>query len=163
MILLLAAAAAAAPPALDSAYTPLDLDSCILLEEAEEGESRRWRCPGRGDIPVFVSTGDGRFDVDAGSGEGEWESIEPFNDIGPRVEWRLRSGVPFAIIFRLSSADPDHPGGALFVETIGGAGAAPCLVARIDAGRRNANAFARAVADRRAAGFRCGVDSPERH
>lgn len=149
---------AAAAPAGSSVYTPLDLERCSVIERIEEGESVRWRCPGFAGIPLFVGAGDGRFDVDAGIDNGEWESLAPFNHLGPRVEWRLRGRTPVAIIYRIIV---DHPRpsarSALAVETIGRRGRPGCLVALIDGGLANANALARAAADR-AATFRCGRD-----
>ncbi len=159
---LLAAAAAAAQPA-TSVYTALDLDSCEVLEIVEEGESVRQRCPGFGGVPLFVSAGDGRFDVDAGIDNGEWESLAAFNAPGGRIEWRLRGGRPFAIIFRLTTVVPGQRAtSALMVETIGQAGRPGCQIASIDGAVANANAVARAIADRRAGAFRCGTDRPER-
>jgi hypothetical protein len=162
--ILLASLAAAAPaPGYTSIYTDLDVDRCRVLERVEEGESVSWRCPGHAGIPLFVSTGDGRFDVDAGVDNGEWEALGGFHTLGPRVEWRLRRGRPIAIIFRYIQSGPDQPPGTrLAVETIGRAGRRGCLISMIDGAVPNANAVARERADRRAEGFRCGVDTPER-
>lgn len=134
-----------------------------MLERVEEGESVRWRCPGLAGIPLLVSTGDGRFDVDAGVDNGEWEALGGFHTLGPRVEWRLRRGRPIAIIFRYIQSGPDQPPGTrLAVESIGRAGRPGCLISMIDGAFPNANAVARERADRRAEGFRCGLDTPER-
>ncbi|HWT13737.1 MAG TPA: hypothetical protein VN231_13365 [Allosphingosinicella sp.] len=161
----LAALAAVAAPAManDSVYTELDLDRCRIVEEVEEGESVSWECPGHATLPLLVGSGDGRFDIDAGIENEEWETIPPFNRPGPRVEWRMDGRVAVAIIFRLVSVDPEHPDSALFVETIGRADAPGCTVAVIDARLPNANERARQIADRRASGFRCGTDVAERH
>jgi hypothetical protein len=146
---------AQAAPAATSAYTPLDIDRCTLLEEIEEGAGALWRCPGRGPTALFVATGDGRFDVDAGIDNGRWESLGPFNRPGPRVEWRLRSGRPFAIIYRLLWEDGmGASGSTLIVETIGRTGQPGCEVARIEGGP-DANALARARADAIRPGYRC--------
>jgi hypothetical protein len=162
MLLALPFLAPATAAANDSVYTDLDLDRCRLVEFIEEGESARWECPGHASIPLLVGSGDGRFDVDAGVENEEWETLPPFNNPGPRVEWRMDGRVPIAIIFRLISAVPEHPQAALFVETIGRADAPGCTVAVIDARRPDANVRARDIADRRAATFRCGSDSAER-
>ena len=148
-------AAAPAQPA-SSAYTPLDIDRCTLIEEIEEGAGARWRCPGRGGVSLFVTTGDARFDVDAGIDNDRWESLMPFNRPGPQVEWRLRRGRPFAIIYRLLWDDGEGGhGSSLIVETIGRRGAPGCEVARIDGATPDANAAARARADAIAPDFRC--------
>jgi len=158
MALLLALALAAAPAAA-SVYTPLDLDRCRVIERIEEGESIRWECPGHLTIPLFVSEGDGRFDVDAGMENDTWETLDPFNYPGPRVEWRMRGRVPVAIIYRLISAAPEAPGlSVLMVESIGSAARPGCLVAMIDGRAVRANDLARLHADR-AGRFRCGRDT----
>lgn len=160
--ILLALLAGGAPAANASVYTSLDLDACRVIERIEEGESVRWRCPGRAGIPLFVSAGDGRFDVDAGSDNGEWESLGGFNRLGPRVEWRLRGRTPVAIIYRyILTGTEQPPGSRLAVESIGRPGRPGCLVALIDGARADANALARDRADRLAERFRCGVDTAE--
>jgi len=147
--------AAAAQPA-TSVYTPLDIDRCTLIEEIEEGAGASWRCPGRSGITLFVTTGDARFDVDAGVDNQQWESLMPFNRPGPQVEWRLRRGRPFAIIYRLIWNDGEGgTGSSLIVETIGRRGAPGCEVARIDGATPDANATARARADAIRPNFRC--------
>ena len=154
MIVALLALAASAPAS--SVYTGLNLDRCRTLEVVEEGESVRRRCPGLGTIALFVNAGDGRFDVDAGVDNGEWESLGGFNEIGPRIEWRLARGRPFAIIYRLRLTGPEHPpGSTLIVETIGRRGAPGCQLAIVDGALADANARARAIADRRARTHRC--------
>jgi hypothetical protein len=161
--ILLASLAAFAPaPAYTSVYTPLDIDRCRLLRRIEEGESASWRCPGHAGIPLLVSTGDGRFDVDAGVDNDEWESLSPFNALGERVEWRLRARRPIAIIYRYHVAVPDTaPFSRIAVETIGRRGRPGCVIAWIDGALPTANAHARTVAERRAERFRCRVDRPE--
>ena len=149
---------AAQPPT--SAYTELNLERCRVIAQSREVESIAWRCPGRGGVALLVTAGDGRYDVDAGIDNGEWESLPELNDIGPRVEWRLRGGRPFAIIFRLVSADETLARrSVLLVETIGRPGRPGCQIAVIGGAVADANARARAEADARAARFRCGVDA----
>jgi hypothetical protein len=159
MAWILLASLAAAAPANTSIYTALDLGGCRVLERIEEGESVRWRCPGHAGIPLLVSAGDGRFDVDAGVTNDAWESLSQFNNPGPRVEWRLRGRRPIAIIYRLSSSSPEIAAySRIAVATIGRAGRPGCVIAWIDGALPDSNARARAVADRRAERFRCGVD-----
>ncbi len=158
-----AAPATAQPPS--SRYTMLDLRRCRTLERIEEGESVRLRCPGLAGIPLFVNSGDGRSEIDAGADDGVWESMPGFNTIGERVEWRLAGGRPFAIIYRLRlSATENAPAGSvLIVEAIGrGAGMTGCRLGLVDGALPDANARARALADRQARGMRCPshVDAP---
>jgi hypothetical protein len=158
----LTAAAQAPASANTSVYTPLETARCRLLGRIEEGESASWRCPGHAGIPLFIHTGDGRFDVDAGLDNNVWESLSAFNALGPRLEWRLRAGRPIAIIYRYHVATPDGaPYSRIAVETIGRAGRPGCVIAWIDGRSPTANGHARAVADRRAERFRCGVDRAE--
>ena len=148
-------AALAAQSASSSVYTPLNLARCTIVEERPEEEGfTRWRCPGHAAIPVFVSSGEGRFDIDAGVDSGEFEFFSNLNRPAPRLEWRLRGRVPIAIIYRLF-IEPfqSAPGSVLIVKTIGRAGRAGCRIATVDGTLPDANALARAAADR-AARFR---------
>jgi hypothetical protein len=162
MMITILIAALAAQPAASSVYTPLVLDRCTIVEERPEEEGfTRWRCPGHGAIPLFVSSGEGRFDIDAGLDTGQFEFFNNLNRPAPRVEWRLRGGVPVAIIYRLLIEPFDSaPGSALIVKTIGRAGRPGCLIAAVNGTLPDANALARAAADR-APRFRCGVDQAD--
>jgi hypothetical protein len=163
--LALAAAPVAAQPArITSVYTDLNLSRCARTAHEEEGSSTTWRCRGYGGVPLIVMSGDDRFDIDAGEDNGDWESPGRFSTPGPRVEWRLRGGRPFAIVYRLRLSGNELPDASvLVVESIGRPGHAGCLVAMIDGGLPNANLLARARADARAAAFRCGEDEHEVH
>lgn len=161
---LLSLSLALAAPAAASVYTPLDLDRCRVIERSAEGEGESVRliCPGHMTVPLLVGEGDGRFDIDAGVDNQVWESLDPFNHPGPRVEWRMRRRVPVAIVYRLIV---DHPRpdarSVLMVESVGRTGRPGCLVAMVDGRLADANAVARRLADR-AAGFRCGRDAVAR-
>jgi hypothetical protein len=155
-------AALAAQPAGSSVYTPVDLDRCTIVQEIPEEEGFTvWRCRGHAAIPLFVSSGEGRFDIDAGLDSGEFEFFSSFNRPAPRLEWRLHGRVPVAIIYRLLLEPFESaPASVLIVKTIGRAGRPGCRIATIDGTLPNANELARAAADR-APRFRCGVDQPE--
>jgi hypothetical protein len=152
----LAAPVAAQRPT--SAYTQLDPLRCEVLEQITEGASARWRCPGRGGIPLYLNTGDDRFDLDAGVDNEVWESLDPLNSIGPTVEWRLHGGRAVAIIYRLIPSPEAEAPAMLIVETIGRNGRPGCEIARVNVQRADANARARTEADLRAGNFRCGVE-----
>lgn len=161
---LAATPAAAQPGRVTSIYTSLDVARCARTSHDEESGSATWRCRGHAGIPLFVLAGDDRYDIDAGENNGEWEAPGRFSLPGPRIEWRMRRGRPFAIIYRLLLSGNDLPNSSvLAVESIGRPGRAGCLVAMIDGGLPNANALARARADARAASFRCGEDEQEQH
>jgi hypothetical protein len=145
-----------------SRYTRFDLAACeILEEEREEGSYADYRCPGLAGYPLPVQEGDGRFDLDAGTNDDAFQTIGAFNDIGPTIEWRMRDDEPFAVIFRFLDRAMMDPGRTvLAVEKVGRPGAPGCRVAQIAGNTPDANARARALADRETAGFRCGVDEP---
>jgi len=157
----LAASLSAAPAAaqtIGSRYTILDLRRCRTLEIIPEGDSVRRRCPGLAGIPLFVNEGDGRSEIDAGLDDDQWESMPAFNAIGDRIEWRLSGGRPFAIIYRLRlfATENSPAGSALIVEAIGrGADAPGCRIGVVDGALPDANARARALADRLARDGRC--------
>ncbi|MGV2494808.1 hypothetical protein [Pelagerythrobacter aerophilus] len=142
-----------------SAYTAFDLDVCRVTGEASEGASVDYACPGRGDVPIFVHLGDGRLDIDAGVDGEEFMTIGAFNELGERLEWRMKDGAPFAVIFRYRDVAPQSTGRTVIgVEKIGRQGAPGCRVAQIAGDTPGANRVAREIADTRANDFRCGVD-----
>lgn len=155
-ITLLGSAANAQPARITSAYTQIDLDKCAAIDRGEEPQSASWRCKGYAGIPLFVQNGDDRYDVDAGREDADELWADGFDYPGATVEWRLARGKPFAIIYRLNSANPEAPKWSrLMVETIGGAKPG-CRVASIDARARDANIQARRAADRVLSGpLRC--------
>lgn len=145
-----------------SAYTPLNPDRCQVLSRSTEGASVQWRCPGYAGVPLFLDTGDDRFDLDAGVDNENWESLAPINSTGANVEWRLHGGRPVAIIYRLIPSEEAQMAPVLIVETIGRRGRPGCEIARVNAQRADANARARSEADLRSGNFRCGIErAPE--
>ena len=147
-VVLTGSAADAQPTRVTSAYTSLDLDKCKVIDPVEEPQSYRLQCTGYAGIPLFVQNGDDRYDVDAGREDADELWADGFDYPGKTVEWRLARGKPFAIIYRLDSANPEAPKWSrLIVETIGQA-APGCRVASIDGRASNANVEARRAADR---------------
>jgi hypothetical protein len=153
-----------AAPASTSVYTQLDFDRCRVTSRAAEGEGSfvNWRCPGYARVPLIVHADDDRFDLDAGVDNENWQSLSPFNTLGPRVEWRVRARRPIAVIYRYIVSTPGIPAfSRIAVASIGRAGHPGCLIALIDGALPNANSLARDRADHRAERFRCGVDRAE--
>ena len=147
--LLLAATPVVAASKVTSAYTGLDLDHCTRLDRGETPESTEWRCSGYRGIALFVQNGDDRYDVDAGVEDEDALWAATFDYPGKTLEWRLSAGKPFAIIYRLESANPDRPRTTmLVVETVGSRGRPGCRVAMIPGSAKNANQQARTAADR---------------
>lgn len=147
------------PARFTSDYRTLDFGDCTVTRQATEGQSVDYRCPGRGDVPVLLHDGDGRYDLDAGVRNGQFQSIGAFNSIGTTIEWRLDEGRPVAVIFRLNDATmEDHGRSVLAVEKVGTSQSPGCRIAQIAGETPDANAEARRIADRRAPGFDCGTD-----
>lgn len=143
-----AAQAQVSTQAITSAYTNLDLDRCERIDDGAEPASATWRCGGFAGVPLIVQNGDDRYDIDAGREDDDELWAETFDYPGKTVEWRLAGGKPFAVIYRLTVANPDAPRGSrLIVETIGDAKPG-CRIASIDGRTRRANALARDAADR---------------
>ena len=141
-----------------SAYTRIA--DCETIERFEESGGAVQRCPGYDGVPLYVSRGDLRYDVDAGVRNGAFETPGGFNALGETVEWRLRGGRPVAVIVRY---EVEGPGGTaaerrsdLAVVKVGGEGAPGCLVGYVPADAEpDQNTAARRLADRDAAGFDC--------
>lgn len=158
------AEATPAATAITSAYTDIDLARCQSLSSDPEHDSASWRCPGYGDVPVFISSGDLRYDVDAGVDNDNFQTLPPFNENPTRIEWRLRDGRPFAIIFRLRLATNEQTewsASALGVATVGAPGRPGCTIAWIDGNVPEANAVAHRIADQRAPTAQCAGGEPE--
>ena len=131
-----------------SVYGTLDLDECEVLSRQEEGEGATFRCPPINNVPIFVQSGDGRFDLDAGVANERFQTIGAFNEIAPRVEVRMDDGVPFAVIFRYQDASlQSNNRSVIAVETIGTEEAPGCRIAQIGGGAGAVNQRAREIAD----------------
>ena len=143
-----------------SSYTKLDLESCTVLDQSDgEGSWINFRCPGLDGIPLFVSEGDGRFDLDAGVKNENFATISAFNDITETLEWRMRQGKPFAVIFRYRDVSMESgPRSVLAIEKIGTRGKPGCRVAQIAGETPNANTRARQIADSLAGDFDCSQE-----
>jgi len=146
-------------------YTALDLDGCQERTVDADGRGASLRCEGLPGIPVLVSEGDLRFDVDFGLDDGRSDTFGPFNSPGETVEWRLADGVPFAAILRFRIEDPEgglrdnRAGSVLGIFRVGRQGTPGCPVAYVDATlNADANLVARQAADGFGRDFRCGID-----
>jgi hypothetical protein len=132
----------------------------------EAGMGGRLVCPGPAGLSLMLAEGDARVSMDYGSTRrfGPWESFTSFNSVHETVEWRqhgtggaARIGATIQRWF--VGPDPD-PREILVISSVArGAGDESCMVGIVDASpTAGANALARAVADARADGFRCGED-----
>lgn len=152
----------AAQQPLRSAYTTLDPRQCRTLSKHPETGGTVQRCPGVGGYALQVLDDDARMSVDVVAPGGRvhrlqyWSVVtHNFSSLGPRAEWRLRGGRPFALIVRVNanedSARPDRVTSYLAVARISPRGS--CVTERI-APAPDANERARRAADR-AAGRPC--------
>jgi hypothetical protein len=150
-----------------SLYSDLDLKQCQKLALFEdEGKGGEWSCPGIAGYDVRVWEGDLRSFVAFGKSApaqcASMQTFGAFNSLGPRVEWRMKDGKPFATILRWftkgSGSDPLKQNW-LVVTKLGDKES--CHMAYIDTRYTEANEVARQRADEMAAGFNCAKDMPE--
>ena len=114
VVFLMVCAVCAEAQEVASVYTGLDDKSCEKLEPDEEnGVLYLGRCEGAGGYALHIIEGDLRQTVDVITPEGEvyelrlWEHFPGFTAVGPRAEWLLKEGEPFALIFRFNvNEDP---------------------------------------------------------
>lgn len=171
IILALAAAwgGPAAAAEIASAYTELDpARDCATVAMAgpDDGDWQDLVCAGWRGTPVLLSTADLRSSVFYGfppMGDRPFETFAAFNGVGPRIEWRIEGGRPFATIHRWTVGGAEGQRSEVLVvsrvaqlEDRQG-----CVVGLVTAtGHPEANEAARTLADERARGFRCGADRP---
>jgi len=156
---------------IQSAYTKIDFDDCLVMDTHEMGAG--FACPGWRGMPLYVAEGDLRFFVSYGFGAPEEmaarQTLPAFNRIGTTLEWRLsnRTGPyrPFATILRWITDDPESAadGEVLVVTRIEPGNT--CHVAYVDAKLvmvpgASPNEIARTFADEFAPGFDCETDEP---
>lgn len=157
----------AAAQDITSLYSDLDLKKCQKLSTSQdENEGGEWSCPGIAGYDVHVWEGDLRsfvaFGKTAAAQCAAMQTFGAFNSPGPRVEWRMKDGKPFATILRWftrqsTGGDPIQQNW-LVVTKLGDKDA--CHIAYIDTRYTEANEVARQRADETAADFNCAKDMP---
>ncbi len=165
---LLTAGPVLAQPGFNSAYTDINLDECLVLDADDFGVS--WSCPGYKGYPLMVEEGDLRFALRYGFNLDKepvgFQSLPPFNTLGPRLEWRLSNAsgrwLPIATIVRYHTADAEtgeDKGQVLVVTQL--AEGNTCHIAYVDAlANKDANELAREAADK-AGDFDCTSEEAE--
>lgn len=141
-------AVGAAAPVLASEYTDLakDCRPAFADAELEEGQDNALRCKGSGDYGLFIyfSAEDTMLTVENTRGDTVFDTPLTLSDYEHgKVEWRIADGRAFAIIVRVkpkNTAETLEIRGIDRYRTIHGS--IPT------AGRKNANAQARAEADK---------------
>ncbi|MEQ1514107.1 MAG: hypothetical protein ABL934_15675 [Lysobacteraceae bacterium] len=138
----------AAAPVFASEYTDLakDCRQAFADTELEEGQDNALRCKGNGEYGLFIyfSAEDAMLTVENARGETVFDTPLTLSDYGHgKVEWRLADGRAYAIIVRIK------PKGVPETLEIRGVDRNRAIRGSIPAaGRRNANALARAEADK---------------
>jgi len=167
---MLLAGTADAKPAFDSAYTDLTFEgdvgskaTCRTLEADEESGSIVFECKGYDGTKVYLAEGDLRTFVGyGGNGREEMaygQTFPMFNQVGSKIEWRLKNGKPVATILRFKMASDDMKGEVLVVTQLEEGN--QCWIARVSASRNNnANVLARQAADELAGTVACGDQMP---
>ncbi|MCG3205191.1 MAG: hypothetical protein KCHDKBKB_01910 [Elusimicrobia bacterium] len=102
-----------------STYTELSSKECIALPSREEpiGEEGGLRCKGPSGYEVMTSYGDARASVSVITPDGKqhhlnyWDVVTHyFSSLGPRAEWRMKGGIPSALIVRvIAHENPEQP------------------------------------------------------
>lgn len=153
----------------DSAYTDISFEgdagskaTCKGISEDEEYGSVEFECAGYDGIPVFVGEGDLRMFVGYGAnGKDEIaysQTFPMFNQVGAKIEWRLKDGKPVATILRWKMAADDMKGEILVVTQLEEGN--QCWIARVSASKnKNANELARKAADELAGTVTCTVET----
>ncbi len=168
-LLVLLAGTGEAKAKFESAYTDLTYEAeagakatCKGIESDEESGSVVFECKGYKGIKVYIGEGDLRTYVGYGiNGRGElaYASTFPmFNQVGNKVEWRLKDGKPVATILRFKMAADDMKGEVLVVTQLEEGN--QCWVARVSATKnKDANELARKAADELAGTVNCTADT----
>jgi hypothetical protein len=168
-MLLMALPLAATADEITSLYSDLKIKQCQQLALFEdEGEGGEWLCKGIKDYDVRIWEGDLRSFVGFGKMApaqcASMQTFGAFNSLGPRVEWRMKDGKPFATILRWlteQSADAGAPRKQNWLVVTKLDGKEACHIAYIDTKYADANEVARQRADEEAASFNCARDMPE--
>jgi hypothetical protein len=170
-LIVLGLSATAAPAGeTSSVYSGLELATCDALElynGEDSGEGGVWQCKGIEGFDVLYLEGDLRgfiaFGPEARSQCSSAQTFGAFNSPGPKIEWRMENGKPFATILRWftdnGSGEANAKQNWLVVTKLNGKDA--CRTALIDTKYPDANTVARARADGPSRGFNCEKDVPE--
>lgn len=148
-------AATAANAQITSVYTDLDADKCKTLELAEdEGGLYKGECKGVGGYKLIAREGDLRMSIDVVAPGNKvsplqfWEVSSAFSSIGAKAEWRLRKGVPIALIVRFNvSENPEDSTKITSLLVVSKISKDGSCVTDVVKPQRNQNAVARKLAD----------------
>lgn len=148
-----------------SAYTRFEIENdCRLVEQDAEKTYAVWSCPGYEGAEIIQAVSDDRSFVGFGP-DGRQRctfrrTFTPFNTALSPVEWRLRNGLPFAVIerWRVWTDDQGNSNTWLVVSALHDDDT--CPVHYVAGSYPKANEEARRAADDIAPGFNCKTDTP---
>lgn len=147
-----------------SVYSDLDITKCKTISVSEEDGGGSWRCKGIKGYNVIYAEGDLRGTVGFGpAAENQCSSAQSFgkfNSPGSKIEWRMKSGKPFATILRWFTDNGEEGGKQNWLVVTKLNGDEACRTAFIDTKYPNANAIAQQKADS-SKNFNCAKDLPE--
>lgn len=157
--------AVAAADEADSVYTRFDLEKdCRLVEQDAEQTYAIWSCPGYEGTEVIQAVSDDRSFVGFGPDGVQRctfrRTFTPFNTALSPIEWRLRNGLPFAVIERWRVVTDDEGNSNTWLVVSALHDDDTCPVHYVAGSYPNANEEARRAADEIAAGFNCKTDRP---
>jgi hypothetical protein len=95
-----------------SVYTSLSDKACKTIESnPDEGGSYLGECPGAAKYKLQLLEGDLRQSVNVISPKGKkselniWHTFGGFSSVGQKAEWRMKNGVPIALIIRFNVSE----------------------------------------------------------
>ena len=95
-----------------SVYTSLSEKACKTIESnPDEGGSYVGECSGAAKYKLQLIEGDLRQSVNVISPKGKkselniWHTFGGFSSVGQKAEWRIKNGVPIALIIRFNVSD----------------------------------------------------------
>jgi len=168
MKLLLATLLTFATPAvagdITSVYSNFDFKNCKQITADVESESATWACKGIKGWPVTYYEGDLRGSVSFGEKPATQcsaaQTFSAFNSPGPRIEWRMQNGKPFATILRWTTDNGESGKKHSWLVVTKLDGAKTCRTAIVDGAMPEANKIAHEKADA-SINFDCEKSEPE--
>ncbi len=161
-----ATCAAHAAEAQEARFTDLVGPTCRFERDASHiGDFKR--CRGHGGVRPETLAEETRTHFAFRFGPSRSQPLISAWSFGTKIEWRGRASTggfqPHSAVVRVllkdpESSNPTADGQVLAIIRIAPAEPRACVVAVLDASRRDANAIARKTADRLAPSFRCGLD-----
>lgn len=162
----IAACAAHTAEAQEARFTDLVGPTCKFERDTSRiGDLKH--CRGYGGVRPETLAEETRTHFALGFGRSRPQPVISAWSSGTKAEWRGRALTegfqPHSVVVRALLKDPESPkpaadGQVLAIIRVAPAEPRACVVAVLDASRRDANAIARKTADRLAPSFRCGLD-----